>query len=877
MLQKPKIKYRKDYQKPDYLVDSVELTFFLDKQKTKVVSRLKLQKNYQEKKIRPILLNGEDLKLLSLKLNDRTLSAEEYQILDDGSLLILNPPSEKLELQIENEINPESNTKLSGLYISGDIFCTQCEAEGFRRITYFPDRPDIMAKFRVTIYADRTKYPVMLSNGNMVKEGENFVVWEDPFPKSSYLFALVAGDLAMIEDTFITLSGKSVTLRIYAQKGKENRLEHAMKSLKKAFAWDEKAFGREYDLNLFNLVAVSDFNMGAMENKSLNIFNDKLVLANPETATDTDYMRIESVIAHEYFHNWSGDRVTARDWFNLSLKEGFTVYREQEFSADMNSRALQRINDVLFLWRVQFPEDAGPLAHPVRPESYMEIDNFYTSTVYEKGAELIRMQEKILGKDLFRKATDLYFSRHDGQAVTIDDFVKCMEDASNIDLSQFKRWYSQAGTPEVEVKDEYNPEKQTYTLFMTQKTNPTPMQEKKDPLFIPIEIALLNHKGEEIPLILDGDDLDTPANSKVLILDSPEKSFVFKNIQEKPLPSLNRSFTAPINIAFPYTDKDLVFLMAKDTDPFIRWSAGQKYALQYIKSVYQDLMQNKQLKLDNNFNNAFASYLDIADDKMFAAMALQLPSLQYLFEQLEDVDIDILDTAFKYVRDNFVREFKSKLLDVYHANYVSDPFDISASAVSRRALRNRVLAYLATLKDEDTDSLVREQYRNSVNMTDVQASLAILLNNQIKGYEDALGDFYWHFKKDPLVVNKWLMLQAGAEGNSQVLAEVKKLTKHEAFNWKNPNKVYALIGAFSNNFVHFHAKDGSGYDFLADTIIHIDAFNPLVASHVATFFGNWRKLDEKRRKLVEKNLNKILNTQNLSKHVWEIVSKSMVK
>ncbi len=876
MIENSEIKYRKDYKKPDYLVDEAELDFTLEPQKTKVASRLFIRPDYKDKAdVRPLLLDGEDLKLISVRIDGKELLSSDYEIQENGSLKIFNPPVKSFLLEIENEINPEENTKLSGLYISNGIFCTQCEAEGFRRITYFPDRPDIMAKFRVTIRADRHKYPLLLSNGNLVAEGNDFAVWEDPFPKSSYLFALVAGDLAVLEDTFITMTGKPVTLRIYSEHGKENRLDHAMKSLKRAFAWDEKAFGREYDLSLFNVVAVSDFNMGAMENKSLNIFNDKLVLANPETATDADYMRIESVIGHEYFHNWSGDRVTARDWFNLSLKEGFTVYRDQEFSADMNSRAVQRISDVAVLWRVQFPEDAGPLAHPVRPESYLEIDNFYTPTVYEKGAELIRMQEKILGKELFRKATDLYFSRHDGQAVTIDDFVKCMEDASGVDLTQFKLWYSQAGTPEVKIRGEYDADKQTYTLIMAQETKPTPMQEKKEPLFIPLEIGLLASDGTEMPLLLSGEK-EGPKTSRVLFLDTPEKKFVFTGIKEAPIPSLNRGFTAPIKLVFPYTDAELAFLMTHDTDTFIRWSAGQRYALKYLTSVYENIKDGKEPPDDNAFLNAFASYLNIADDKMFAAMALSLPPVSYIFETMENADVDALDKAMKYVRGTFARTFKTRLWEVYHENAVADSFDVSDNAVAKRALRNRALAYLGTLKDEDTDTLVREHYRNSVNMTDAQSSLAILLNNQIRGYEDALGDFYWNFKDDPLVVNKWLMLQSSAEGNPQVLADVQKLTEHESFNWKNPNKVYALIGGFSNNFIHFHAKDGSGYKFLADTVIRLDDFNPLVASHIAKFFGNWRKLDEERRRLLQENLNKILAKTDLSKHVWEIVTKSMV-
>ena len=864
MKQTSQIKYLKDYKKPDYLIDRVNLDFTLKEKETKVASVLHVVPAYTAKQkatsVPPLFLDGEDIKLVSIKLDGKDLPSKDYQVSTTG-LTIPNPPQKPFTLDIVVTNDPKSNTQLMGLFLSGGIYCTQCEPEGFRRITYYLDHPDVMAKFKVTIRADKKKYPVRLSNGNLIEETDDYVVWEDPFAKPCYLFALVAADYGFIEDHFKTMSGKDVTLRIYAAKGKEKRLYHAMESLKRAFKWDEEAFGREYDLDLFNVVAVHDFNVGAMENKSLNIFNEKVLLADPETSTDTDYYNIESVIAHEYFHNWSGDRVTARDWFNLSLKEGLTVYRDSEFSSDVNSRPVERIQNVIYLRAAQFPEDAGPLAHPVRPDSYLEIDNFYTVTIYQKGSEVIRMQEKILGKPAFRKAMDLYFSRHDGQAVTIDDFVKCMEDSSGIDLTQFKLWYSQAGTPHVHAQSTYDAEAKTLTLTLTQKTNPTPNQPIKEPFVIPMEIGLLDQSGKDIK------------ESKTIILNKPSQEFVFKDIPVKPVLSLNRGFTSPIKLDYAYTDEELAFLMKHDSDLFNRWEAGQAYALKYILKVYDEVKKGEPLTIDDNFIKAFGSYLDITDDKAFAALALRLPTARFVGNNLDKVDFVALHQAIKHVRGIFARTFKDKLLKVYHENKVADAFDTSSAASATRAIRNQVMAYLGLLHDNDTNALVRDHYAAAINMTDLSVALAVLTSNRIHGYEDALGDFYWNHKDDALVINKWLLIQSTAEEGSDILDTVKKLTKDKVFNLFNPNSVYSLIGGFASNLLHFHAKDGSGYEFIGDKIIEIDGINPQIAARLATNFTIYPKLEAPQQALMKAVMDKILQKQGLSNHTLEILSK----
>lgn len=867
-----KFVYLKDYKKPQYLIKETELDFVLDEKDTIVTSVLKITPAKSEDgAVPPLFLNGNNLVLLECLLDGKRLPENEY-LVDENGFTLKNPPQRDFTIGFKVKINPSENTELSGLYMSEGIFCTQCEPEGFRRITFYHDKPDVMSKFRVTIHADRGKYPVLLSNGNMVEQGDDYVVWEDPFAKPCYLFALVAaGGYDYIEDVFTTMSGRKVTLRVYAQQSKKNRLGHAMTSLKEAFAWDEEKFGREYDLDSFNLVAVHDFNQGAMENKSLNIFNEKLVLADSKTVTDADYHNIQSVVGHEYFHNWTGDRVTARDWFNLSLKEGLTVYRDQEFSSDMSSRPVQRINDVVVLRAVQFPEDAGPLAHPVRPEKYLAIDNFYTATVYEKGAEVIRMQEKILGKEMFRKGMDLYFEKYDGQAVTIDDFVSCMEEVSGINLTDFKRWYSQSGTPVVDVQSRYDAETKTYHLKLSQKTKPDANQSDKLPFVIPLKVALIDSEGNDMKLSLEGKD-NLLSDDNILILSDNNHEFVFTNVTEKPVLSLNRSFTAPIKLNVEYSQEELAFLMARDKDEFNRWEAGQKYASQYIFSIYNSLKNRENIIQDDGFLDAFSSYLE-AEDKAFAALALRMPTVKTLADNLEKVDMTLLATAHRMAREAFAKKFIDKLLFVYNNNETQDYLSMSKNAIAQRALRNQILTYMGVLDDENVNKIIRTHYTASPNMTNIQAALSVMVSNRIKGFEEALGDIYWHFKSDPIVMNRWLLIQALAEKNAHVLQDVQKLMHDEVFTLHNPNNVYSLIGGFAANTPYFHAKDGSGYAFLADVIMKIDAFNALVAARLATNFAVFPKLEAENYANMKKQMERILAKKNLSSNVYEIISK----
>jgi len=871
MEQSSKMVYLKDYKKPDYLIKETQLDFVLDEKATIVTSLLKMSvvKGSEGK---PLFLNGDELKLLGAELNGKPLGEADY-LLDDNGFTLKNPPAGDFTLGFKVQINPSENTALFGLYMSEGIFCTQCEPEGFRRITFYHDNPDVLSKFRVTIHADKSKYPLLLSNGNLVEEGDDYVVWEDPFAKPCYLFALVAADnYDCVQDKFVTMSGREVTLRVYGEKSKKNRLNHAMTSLKQAFAWDEEKFGREYDLDLFNLVAVHDFNQGAMENKSLNIFNEKLVLADNKTVTDADYHNIQSVVGHEYFHNWTGDRVTARDWFNLSLKEGLTVYRDQEFSSDMSSRPVQRINDVVVLRAAQFPEDAGPLAHPVRPEKYMAIDNFYTATVYEKGAEVIRMQEKILGRELFRKGMDLYFERYDGQAVTIDDFVSCMEAVSGMDLTDFKRWYSQSGTPSVTAETSYDEAAKIYRLRLSQSTKPDANQSVKLPFVIPLKVGLIGSDGKDMPLHLQ--EKDSLIGKDVLILNKDTQEFVFTDVNEKPILSLNREFTAPIRLNVSYSGDEIAFLMVNDSDSFNRWEAGQKYASNYIFKLYDTLKKGEEIQEDVNFLNAFAAYLD-CEDKAFAALALRMPTIKTLADNMDKVDMLVLAQAHRAARESFAKAFKDKLLSVYEASDTQDSLSMSKEAIAERALRNQILAYLGLLGDEAVNKIIRAHYTASPNMTNIQAALSIMVNNRIDGFEEALGDIYWYFKADAIVMNRWLLIQALAEKNDNLLQDVKKLMGSEVFTLYNPNNVYSLIGGFAANTSYFHAADGSGYAFLADVILKIDDINALVAARLATSFSCLPKMESKSADMMKKQMERILKKPNLSSNVYEIISKIM--
>jgi aminopeptidase N len=867
-----------DYRPTDYSVDQVQLHFDLHEEHTRVRGELSVTRRATADKASPLVLHGEKLKLVSVAIDGAALEPSQYRV-DQESLTIPNVPS-AFRLQIETEINPSANTELTGLYTSGGNFCTQCEAEGFRRITYMYDRPDVMARYTTRIEADKSKYPVLLSNGNLIDSGDlgdgrHFALWDDPFLKPTYLFALVAGDLARIEDTFTTMSGRQVDLHIYVQHHNKDKCEHAMRSLKNAMRWDEEVYGREYDLNVYMIVAVDDFNMGAMENKGLNVFNSKYVLAKPETATDSDYEGIEGVIGHEYFHNWSGNRVTCRDWFQLSLKEGFTVFRDQEFSADMTSRGVKRISDVNILRTHQFREDAGPMAHPVRPDSYVEINNFYTVTVYNKGAEVVRMLYHLLGKEGFRKGTDLYFSRHDGQAVTTDDFVKALEDANEVDLTQFKRWYSQAGTPELHISCEYNSAEQAYALTVRQTCPPTPGQAHKEPFQIPLAMGLLDASGADLPLRLQGEE-QAQQGTRVLDIREAEQTFVFTGVAQEPVPSLLRGFSAPVKVDADLTDEQLSFLMAHDSDDFNRWEAGQQLGINMIMALLKARKQNKTLQVDPAFISAIDKILTDPDlDKALAAQAISLPSESYLAEFVTPVDPVAIHEVRRFVRKTLADELKDRFWDGYERNQNDGPYTIDQRAIGQRRLKNTCLSYLMTLEEPSVTQRCFEQFSKANNMTDVIAALNALSHTDCNERKAALEQFYEKWKTDVLVIDKWLGIQAMSR-LPDTLEHVKALTKHEAFNIKNPNKVRALIGAFAHgNMVNFHAADGSGYAFIADYVLELNKLNPQVASRLVSVFTLWRKYDSGRQALMQEQLQRIAGEKGLSKDVYEIVSKSL--
>ena len=880
-----KTTYLRDYTPPPYLVTTVDLRFELDETATLVRSRLQMQRNKEAKGEGGRLeLNGEDLQLKSVRLDGRELTAGQFACA--GGILTLTHVPDRFILEIETIINPGANTALEGLYLSGGNFCTQCEAEGFRRITCFSDRPDVMAEFTTTIIADAQRYPVLLANGNMVARGEmengrHFATWHDPHKKPCYLFALVAGDLVHIEDHFRCRSGRDVVLRIFVEKRNRDKCAHAMESLKKAMRWDEEVFGLEYDLDIFMIVAVDDFNMGAMENKGLNVFNSKFVLARPETATDSDYEGIEGVIAHEYFHNWTGDRVTCRDWFQLSLKEGLTVFRDQEFSADMTSRPVQRIRDVQVIRNFQFREDAGPMAHPVRPESYIEINNFYTLTVYDKGAEVVRMLHTLLGAAGFRRGMDLYFARHDGQAVTCDDFVAALADANGFAAGQFKLWYGQAGTPELEVHGEYDAGRQEYRLTVSQTTPPTPGQQKKEPLLIPVAVGLLDSRGRDLPLRLAGNHEDAAETTKILRLRRQQETFVLQDVPERPVLSFLRNFSAPVKVGLDRPDEELAFLMARDPDAFNRWDAGQQLALKYLLQQISLSRQGKTATVPDLFISSFRRVLlDEKADPAFLALALNLPLESWIGQQMETVDPLAIFAVRQLFRRQLRRQLRDELLAVYHRHGSQGPYRYSAAEAGRRSLKNICLAYL--LVPEADGSLAaelleigRNQYDGSDNMTDTMAALAAVVNADRAAGDELLAHFYKKWRHDPLVVDKWFSLQATCTLPG-TLGRVRELSRHPAFVLKNPNKVRALIGAFcSGNQVGFHAADGEGYAFLADYVIRLDPMNPQIAARLLTPLTTWRRYDQARQALMRKELERILAVDNLSGDVSEVAGKSL--
>jgi aminopeptidase N len=865
-----------DYQPPPFLIDHVELTFDLDPAATHVTSVLKLRRNPAAPADAPLRLDGEALTLLRLARDGETLGDNQYQV-EDGALIIPNMP-DACDLVMETQIAPVENTELSGLYVSNGSFFTQCEAEGFRRITYFPDRPDVMARYTVTITADKARVPVLLSNGNPgaledLGDGRHRITWTDPHPKPSYLFALVAGDLVAVKDSFTTRSGRQVELGIWVREGDEDRCDHAMLSLKTAMKWDEDVFGLEYDLDVFNIAAVSDFNMGAMENKGLNVFNTKYVLARPGTATDGDFLGIESVIAHEYFHNWTGDRVTCRDWFQLSLKEGLTVYRDQEFSADQGSRAVKRIGDVRALRAGQFREDAGPLAHPVQPQSYMAIDNFYTATVYQKGAEVIRMMATIIGREAFRRGMDLYFARHDNQAVTIDDFVAAMQDASGVDLGAFKLWYHQAGTPELNVEDAYDPDARRYTLTLRQRTAPTPDQPDKQPLVIPVAMGLLSDDGTELPTRLEGEPA-AQAGTRVLLLNAAEQRFVFDDVAAAPTASLLRGFSAPVKLSGVSQDA-LRFLAAHDTDAFVRWESGQQYATRVLLAQIERWQQGERsLETPDGIIVAAATTLGAGGDAAFAAEALILPSETFLADQMAVADPD----AIHAVREATRAVIGLFLQPIFQATYGqltdSGPYQVDGASIGRRALRNVCLAYIAAGNARHGATLAKTQFDSWKNMTDVLAALSVLCGIDCPQRAAALNTFYQAWHEDDLVLDKWFAIQAMS--NLGTPEAVRALSEHPDFDLRNPNRVRALVSSFAGgNPVRFHDASGEGYRFLADTIIALDPRNGQVAARMVAPLGQWRRVDTARQALMQQELRRILELPGLTRNTFEMVSKSL--
>ena len=875
----PKTIYLKDYQPPEFLVDQVDLTFYLQDDFTRVESRLAIRLNPAGGSENPALrLDGEQLDLQSVSLDGRELGSGEYQ-LDTSSLTIPQPP-QRFVLETSVLIRPQENTALEGLYQSGGMYCTQCEAEGFRRITYYPDRPDVMARFSTTIIADKQCYPVLLSNGNCLQaedlaDGRHRVRWEDPFPKPCYLFALVAGDLRYQQDSYTTASGREVDLRIYVEPENIDKCDHAMRSLRNAMAWDERVYGREYDLDIYMIVAVNDFNMGAMENKGLNVFNAKFVLARPETATDRDFQGIEGVIAHEYFHNWTGNRITCRDWFQLSLKEGLTVFRDQEFSADMGSRGVKRIEDVRLLRAHQFAEDAGPMAHPVRPDAYMEINNFYTVTVYEKGAEVVRMQHNLLGAETYRQATDLYFARHDGQAVTTDDFVKCMEQASGRDLGQFRLWYSQAGTPRVKVEAAYDAAQQRYTLSFAQSCPATPGQPNKAPLHIPIRLGLLDGQGRELPLQLE-EESEPVGNERVIELQQPRTSFSFVGLAESPIPSLLRGLSAPVKLEFAYSDAELMFLMAHDRDPFNRWDAAHTLAQRTLLGLVEDHQTGRELAISEGFIDAFRRALtDESADKALLAEVLTLPSESTLGDQMDRVDVEAIHQVRDWLKLRLALTLKEDLLAVYRANSASGEYNIESASIARRSLKNLALNSLMLLDDPEIRALCLAQYEAGDNMTDRMAALTALANCDCAERPRALSSFEAQWRDDPLVMDKWFAVQANSKLPGTLQA-VRQLMLHPAFSLRNPNKVRSLVGVFcSANVAGFHAADGSGYAFLADQVIALDKLNPQVAARMLRLMTRWRRYDPARQQLMQAEFERVLAQPGLSRDVFEIATKSL--
>ncbi len=873
----PVVIRREDYRPPAYAIEDVALELDLDEDKTRVLATCTVVRNAGTADDASLVLDGQDIELVSVSIDGAQLTPDAYT-LQTESLTILRVPA-RFVLQTVGIVRPKQNRALEGLYVSSGSFCTQCEAEGFRRITWFLDRPDVMARYRTTIRADTSRYPVLLSNGNLIEsgalaDGRHFAVWEDPFPKPCYLFALVAGKLARKEDSFVTRSGRNVTLHVYVDQEHLDQTDHCMESLKRSMRWDEEAFGREYDLDIYMIVAVRDFNMGAMENKGLNVFNTKYVLARPDTATDTDFQNVEAVVAHEYFHNWSGNRVTCRDWFQLSLKEGFTVFRDQEFSSDVGSRALKRVQDVQRLLSVQFPEDAGPTAHPVRPDSYVEINNFYTATVYEKGAEVVRMLQTLLGRERFRAGTDLYFDRHDGQAVTCDDFVRAMEDASGVDLSQFRRWYSQAGTPTIRATGQYDASKRSYQLELAQEL-PTPQgQSETLPLHIPIRMGLLGTDGKDLPLRLEGEP-SALGDTRLIELRESTQRFTFIDVPTAPTASLLRGFSAPVRLESDSSDAGLLLRMAHDSDPYGRWEASQTLAQRRVLTVLEALQRGETPSVDSAFTAAFCRALESQAEPQLLAQALALPAETVVSDRLSAVDPTKVHAARSFVEQALAIAAKPLLRARYDALADGGPYERDAVSMGRRSLRNLCLRYLMSVHDRHDGGLARVQFEQATNLTDVIAALAALSNVEGPDRTQALQSFYARYEHEALVIDKWFAIQAMSQRPS-TLEDVQHLLGHAAFDLGNPNRARALIDSFAaGNALRFHEPSGAGYAFLADRVIEIDRFNPQVAARMTTPLTRFERFEPGRRSRMIEELRRVLAAPSLSRDVYEQASKAM--
>ena len=874
--------YRQDYTVPPFLVDHIDLTFDLGPSVTQVKATTRLRHN-PESESHDIVLYGEALELVKIVMNGKTLAKSDYAT-DNGELRIANVPDD-VTLVVDTLIHPDQNTSLMGLYLSNGNFFTQCEAEGFQKITWYPDRPDVMATYTVTIRADKEKYPVLLSNGNLVETGDlpnnrHYAVWDDPFRKPSYLFALVAGNLVCREETFKLADGRDVLLQVWVEKNNLDKTAHAMESLKHSIRWDESRFGLELDLDRFMIVAVSDFNMGAMENKGLNIFNTRYVLANPRVATDTDYANIESVVGHEYFHNWTGDRVTCRDWFQLSLKEGLTVFRDQEFSADLtgsdSGRAVKRIEDVRTLRQLQFPEDAGPMAHPVRPDAYQEINNFYTVTVYEKGAEVVRMYQTLFGRDGFRKGMDLYFSRHDGNAVTCNDFLAAMADANGRDLSQFERWYSQAGTPRVRLESHYDEKERTLTVSLSQSCPPTPGQTEKQPFLIPFAIGLLDSKGNDMPLRLKGGK--DSGTSCILELSDASQTFTFVDVAEKPVISALRNFSAPVILEYEQSDDELLHLLSHDSDHFNRWEAGQRLAARRLVSLTKAVQDGQPLTLDTAFADAFRAVLsDMSLDAALRELALTLPSEMMVAERLDEIDPHAIHQARQFMRKALAEKLEKEWRDAWDRNRTEGMYRPVPSDAGKRALKNLALSYLLALDNPAYCQMAIEQYNRADNMTDRLAALTSLVHsgcmNRHPEAKALLDDFYREFENEALVIDKWFSLQATSPHAG--IETITTLMEHPAFTLKNPNRARSLIFGFChNNMAQFHAADGSGYEFWSKNLIELDRINPQVAARLARCMDQWKRYIPSLRKPAKQALRHV-SEQPLSRDTREIIEKTL--